>query len=178
MTTKRSTSEISIEVGEIEDADDLSSFAAKAFRDTYGSENEPERMQRYVAESFATSRVASELSDTKSHFFLARNERNRIVGYAKLLESEPEPCVGGEAIEIERIYVDSGAKGRGIGGKLMQRCIDEARAAGFPILWLGVWIRNERAVAFYKKWGFEIVGTHVFVLGGDEQTDWVMSRAV
>lgn len=176
--TKSSTTEISIVLGTIADADELSHFGEKAFRDTYASENEPERMQQYVIESFSPSRVATELSDTKNRYFVARNESGRIVGYAKLVESEPEPCVGKKAIEIERIYVDSGEKGKGIGGKMMQRCIDEAGKAGFPVLWLGVWIKNEPAVSFYKKWGFEIAGTHVFVLGGDEQTDWVMSRAV
>ena len=45
--------------------------------------------------------------------------------------------------------------------------------------WLGVWERNARAQAFYRKQGFAPVGTHTFVLGSDEQTDeiWVKPLA-
>ena len=58
----------------------------------------------------------------------------------------------------------------------MDAAIDAARARGAQTLWLGVWERNPRAVAFYAKYGFARVGEHTFVLGDDWQTDWVFSR--
>ena len=39
-----------------------------------------------------------------------------------------------------------------------------------------MWERNERAQAFYRKHGFRKVGTQVFVVGTDPQTDHVMLR--
>jgi len=44
-------------------------------------------------------------------------------------------------------------------------------------VWLGVWEHNPRAIAFYRKWGFEAVGEHVFVVGTDPQRDLVMTRS-
>ena len=41
-------------------------------------------------------------------------------------------------------------------------------------MWLGVWERNPRAIAFYLKAGFVQVGSHVFMVGSDRQTDWVL----
>ena len=41
-------------------------------------------------------------------------------------------------------------------------------------LWLGVWERNPRAIAFYRKAGFVEVGSHTFVLGSDPQRDLVL----
>jgi ribosomal protein S18 acetylase RimI-like enzyme len=41
-------------------------------------------------------------------------------------------------------------------------------------LWLGVWERNARAIAFYKKIGFVDVGSHDFYVGADRQTDRVL----
>jgi ribosomal protein S18 acetylase RimI-like enzyme len=58
----------------------------------------------------------------------------------------------------------------------MQACLDEARGAGRRTVWLGVWERNERARAFYRKWDFRDVGTQPFQLGSDAQTDVVMER--
>jgi len=44
------------------------------------------------------------------------------------------------------------------------------------VLWLGVWERNARAIAFYRKQGFEVVGEQEFMLGADRQRDLVMAR--
>jgi len=44
-------------------------------------------------------------------------------------------------------------------------------------MWLGVWERNLRAIAFYAKCGFIDVGSHVFELGSDLQTDRIMWRS-
>ncbi len=60
----------------------------------------------------------------------------------------------------------------------MRACVDEARQAGHDAIWLGVWERNGRAQAFYRKWNFRAVGQHVFQLGSDPQRDIVMQRAV
>jgi ribosomal protein S18 acetylase RimI-like enzyme len=51
-----------------------------------------------------------------------------------------------------------------------------ARARSARELWLGVWERNERARAFYRKCGFRPVGKQVFVVGDDPQTDDVMIK--
>jgi ribosomal protein S18 acetylase RimI-like enzyme len=46
------------------------------------------------------------------------------------------------------------------------------------MIWLDVWERNARAIAFYQKWGFAVVGTQTFQLGSDLQNDLLMQRAV
>ena len=43
-------------------------------------------------------------------------------------------------------------------------------------VWLGVWERNARAQAFYGKYGFRPVGTHVFMFGDEPQTDEIWMR--
>ena len=58
----------------------------------------------------------------------------------------------------------------------MQAALDLAREKGFDWVWLGVWEHNHRAHAFYRKWGFERFGEHVFFVGLDAQTDWWMRR--
>ena len=51
-----------------------------------------------------------------------------------------------------------------------------AREKDRDVMWLGVWEYNPRAQRFYEKNGFRIVGSHVFVLGEDPQTDLLMQR--
>ena len=79
---------------------------------------------------------------------------------------------------LVRLYVLREWLGRGVGEALMRACLNEARSAGYETIWLGVWERNVRAQAFYRKWNFRDVGEQVFLLGSDEQRDIVMERAV
>ena len=51
---------------------------------------------------------------------------------------------------------------------------DAAVALGGQQMWLSVWERNPRAIAFYGKCGFRLVGTKDFWVGSDRQTDHVM----
>jgi ribosomal protein S18 acetylase RimI-like enzyme len=46
------------------------------------------------------------------------------------------------------------------------------------VLWLGVWERNARALAFYSRWGFTEVGEMHFLLGNDPQRDLVLALAL
>jgi ribosomal protein S18 acetylase RimI-like enzyme len=55
---------------------------------------------------------------------------------------------------------------------------DAARELGGRHLWLGVWERNPRAIAFYAKSGFVDIGSHDFFVGADRQTDQVFVAPV
>lgn len=60
----------------------------------------------------------------------------------------------------------------------MAAAAGEADRRGAPTLWLGVWERNAREIAFYAKCGFEDVGSHTFMIGTDAQVDRVMAAGV
>jgi ribosomal protein S18 acetylase RimI-like enzyme len=77
-------------------------------------------------------------------------------------------------MEIERIYAIKEYVGKGPGAELMKACINEAGKRGCERIWLGVWEKNPRAIAFYKKWGFKEISTHTFLLGNDPQRDFIM----
>ena len=77
-----------------------------------------------------------------------------------------------------RFYVDKAHHGRGIAQTLMQEAVATARKLGATTVWLGVWERNLRAIAFYVKCGFQDVGSQPFLVGSDLQTDRVMARVI
>lgn len=78
-------------------------------------------------------------------------------------------------IELKRIYLLSRWHGTGAGRALMQAAIAHARACGAPNLLLGVYQGNDRAVAFYRRAGFETVGTRRFQVGEGVYDDLVMA---
>ena len=162
--------------GTLNDAGLLSELGALTFSETFAADNTPEDLAAYIATSFNVAQQTVELEDPASTFLIAEVD-GRAAGYAMLHEGQPEKDVeGANAIELVRLYVSREWLGRGIGEELMRACIDEARQTGHETLWLGVWERNGRAQAFYRKWNFRAVGEHMFQLGSDMQRDILMER--
>ena len=160
------------------DAARLSAFAATAFSDTFAGENRPEDMAAYVVEAFGEPVQRVELTDPQCTVFVAERD-SEIVGYVMLRDGPPPSCVHDtSAIEIARLYAGQRWIGAGIGALLMQRCLVEAASRGRRTIWLGVWERNVRAIGFYQRWNFAIVGSQSFQLGSDRQNDRVMARRV
>jgi ribosomal protein S18 acetylase RimI-like enzyme len=77
-----------------------------------------------------------------------------------------------------RFYVDFAFHGQGVAQALMTAVEDAARARGASTLWLGVWESNVRAQAFYRKQGFTVVGSQIFILGSDPQRDLIMAKTI
>jgi ribosomal protein S18 acetylase RimI-like enzyme len=156
----------------------LRTLVIKTFRDTFDEHNTAEDMEQYVSKSFSEAQIENELKEEKTVFFLAA-DGDRIVGYAKVREGEKQEALGGkQALELHRIYVDKEYFGKKIGNILLDTCFDYTKQAGYKTIWLGVWEHNTKAIAFYTKHGFEKFGAHVFVLGADEQTDWLMKKDI
>jgi ribosomal protein S18 acetylase RimI-like enzyme len=170
--------DLTIRRAEPDDAGLLAELGARTFSETFAADNNPEDLAAYLASSFNPARQTAELADPASAFFIAE-VGGVAAGYAMLRAGEPAEGVGGaESVELVRLYVSREWLGRGVGEALMRVCLDEARRAGYETIWLGVWERNGRAQAFYRKWNFRAFGEHVFQLGSDPQTDILMGRAV
>lgn len=158
------------------DATRLAELGARTFRDTFAADNRPEDIEAYLASHYSPDLQERELTEASNCFLLAEAEGTP-AGYALLTETAPEGgVVGSRPLQVARLYVDKPFLGAGVGAALMRRCIDEARARGHDVLWLGVWDRNFRARAFYARWGFAEVGEMEFLLGSDLQRDLVLAR--
>lgn len=169
---------VTVRPGEASDASWLAAMAERTFRETYAAHNTPEDMEQYVAGHFGPGRQEAELRDPRL-ITLVAEDAGRPAGYAQLACGAAPEAVGGAApMEIVRFYVDRPWHGRGVAQILMSETARSARAAGARTLWLGVWERNDRAIAFYRKSGFVDVGTQTFVLGADRQRDLVLARTL
>lgn len=156
----------------------LAEMSAETFADSFAADNTPENMSTYLAASFSPEKQARELADTASRFLIIELD-GKAVGYAKLSFGHAPAAVASQMpMEIVRIYARKEWIGKGVGAELIAASLREAEQAGCDVVWLGVWERNPRAIAFYRKWGFEQVGTQTFQLGEDLQNDWVMARPV
>jgi ribosomal protein S18 acetylase RimI-like enzyme len=152
----------------VDDAARLAELAARTFHETFAMHNRPEDMEAYMSSAYGEPIQREELADPH-RITLVDEEGDALIAYAQLRVSLPE-------IEIGRFYVDSPWHGRGIAQAMMDAVLDVARELHATRIWLGVWERNPRAIAFYAKYGFHDCGSHPFLLGSDLQTDRLMER--
>lgn len=152
----------------------LAQIGRQTFHETFCDTNTEENLERYLERNFNPGRIKEELSHPDSLFFLARID-GQVAGYLKVNtgEAQTEPQES-RAFEIERIYVRKNWYGKQVGQKLMDHALYLAREKQSSYVWLGVWEKNYRAIRFYKKYGFEVFDTHVFRIGNDQQTDYLM----
>lgn len=172
------TDSLAIRYATAADNELLAEIGAQTFYDTFAPDNTPEDMRAYLAASFSPEKQARELADPRSIFLIAEIA-GRAAGYAHLRQTPPPTCItGARAIEIGRLYARQEWIGRGVGAALMRACLDHAARQNADTIWLDVWERNPRAIAFYQAWGFVQVGTQTFQLGDDRQNDLLMQRSV
>ena len=169
---------IAVRTATVADAQMLAELGAQSFARTFGPDNTPEDMAAYLKQAFGPQIQAAELAEPGS-LFLVAEVGGEAVGYARLREGPaPDPIHGASPIEIVRFYARPDWIGRGVGAALMRACLAQARQRGMRTLWLDVWERNPRALAFYARWGFHEIGSQPFWLGTDVQTDVLMERPV
>jgi ribosomal protein S18 acetylase RimI-like enzyme len=158
------------------DASALAAFAEAMFRDTFAAGNTPADMDEYCASAFGQALQRAEIAEPALSTLLAE-DAGRLVGYVQFGPGEAPACVSPPpAWELRRLYVAPESKGSGLASELTARAVSGARAGGAASLWLGVWERNPRAIRFYEKAGFKVVGEHTFQLGRDPQRDLIMTR--
>jgi len=174
------TQDLEIRPARAADIEALAALAERTFRDTFAADNAAADLDAYVRSAFSAGPLEDELSHSHSIFLLAfLGGAPDPIGYAKLRAGAPDPSVTGtNPIEIERLYVDQSVLGRRVGAALMRACLERAASGGHRTVWLGVWERNQRAIAFYERWGFVTVGSHVFRLGSEDQRDLILTRPV
>jgi ribosomal protein S18 acetylase RimI-like enzyme len=159
------------------DAEALAEFGARTFFETFAADNTAEDMQLFLASTWHPDLQRAEILDPGLDTLLACDGQNALAGFAQVRAAHPPAGIVVRApVELKRFYVDRPWQGQGVARTLMEAAEQAARARGAREFWLGVWERNERAQAFYRKCGFRKVGTQIFVVGTDPQTDNVMLR--
>lgn len=162
----------------IHDARLIADISHQTFYETFAAYNSKEDMNKFLTEQFTKGKLIMEVGARANSFLLAY-EGKEIAGYVKLRDGRVPPAMGDvAAMELARIYVVKRSIGQGVGSFLMQACVDRAKEEHKDWLWLGVWEKNERAIEFYRRWGFEKFGETEFLLGDSIQHDWLMKKRI
>ena len=160
----------------VADATTLAVIGSATLLDAYAGFLPGEALLAHCARLHVPAVYEAELARPKSRAWLAEVEPGAApIGYALLTVPEfPPELVEAGDLELRRIYVLSRFHGDGAGKRLMETAVAHTREAGAPHLLLGLHPENHRAMAFYRKHGFEQIGTRRFYLGQTPFEDPVM----
>lgn len=160
------------------DARVLAELASATFREAFAADFPAHDVELYCAEAFSEGAQAREIADPAMMSLLVEHD-GTAVAYAQLRRgAAPVGVAPLPALQLKRIYVLRQWHGTGLATALLRRVAELARTDGARSLWLAVWQRNARAIRFYERSGFAVVGAMDFVLGTDRQRDHVMSATV
>ncbi|MGB3073718.1 MAG: GNAT family N-acetyltransferase [Chitinophagales bacterium] len=169
---------ISIRKGTVADAADLTEIGIVTFTEKWKDNYDQKTLQTYLSKAYDAAVILRELQQEVVTYLIATAE-NQMIGFAKLSRRQQlaewitEPC-----LEVCRIYVLQAFQDHKAGARLMDAAIEIAKEEKLQSVVLGVWENNHRAISFYKKLGFEQIGTHPFLTGDVVETDWVMRKEV
>ncbi|MCM3765576.1 GNAT family N-acetyltransferase [Neobacillus niacini] len=154
----------------------LQEISIETFNETFKDQNSPENMDAYLERAFNLNQLEKELSNSSSRFFFVYFN-NELAGYIKVnIDDAQSEEMGNESLEVERIYIKSKFQKHGLGKVLLNKAIEIATERNKKKIWLGVWEKNENALAFYKRLGFVQTSAHSFYMGDEEQTDFIMTK--
>lgn len=151
------------------DVPDLSALAIRIYVDTVGHTFRPSDLTAYLEENL--SKDCFDRAIEQDTILLAFVDQ-RMVGFIQFGDVKLPVEPGSESDrEVHRLYVDPSVQSRGVGGQLMDAALEDIRRSGAENIYLDVWERNDGAIRFYRRYGFEIIGAHRIAVESGAPTD-------
>lgn len=160
---------------EPKDAAKLALVGAATFLETFANDHPGDDLTAFCATSHSLAAWQAALAKSDTAAWIVEEAVGSPIGYAVLVTASLPGTTPDDA-EIKRIYVLSKWHNTGTGRALFEAAEAEARARGAKRLALSVYTKNTRAIAFYERAGFVVVGRASFPGFGEEFWDYVMAK--
>jgi ribosomal protein S18 acetylase RimI-like enzyme len=141
------------------DAAQIRSILQDTWQDSYASFIPEEDLFGYLDQQYNVNAIEKSVTDSK------------IVGIIAEVDSIAAGCVrmhyNGEEqrLYVQQLYILPQYQRLGLGSRLMEFAAERAKLLDLDRVWLGVMVKNEPAVIWYTKMGYEIVETTPFIMG-------------
>ena len=161
-----------------EDAAALEHIGRATFLEAFADFVAGADLMAHLDRQYDRTKIAQWLNSAGWAAWLAETAKLSPVGFLLLCPPDmPIATHAADDIEIKRIYLFSHYHGSGIAAEMVQAALDHARQAGKKRVLLGVNVENFRALGFYRKMGFETIGTRNFIVGTEVHDDYIMARS-
>ncbi len=118
----------------------------------------------YCDAEYSVAKTRRQIQDPNTQYLLALVDELP-VGFAKLKFNEHSSHLNlSNTCQVEKIYVLNDFTSKKIGHTLLNAIMTEATNRKCEAVWLSTYIKNVKAINFYKKNGYEQIGSDDFVV--------------
>ena len=144
------------------DAKVLAKLAKTSFIPAHGHSAPKNDIDNYITTNFSEANFIKELENPENHYYIIYHE-NKIAGYSKItLNTVNENIEQKNVTYMSRLYLLKEFYGLNLGKTLFDFNIEFSKEHNQAGIWLAVWVENDKAIKFYTKMGFKIVGVYDF----------------
>ncbi len=144
------------------DAPIIADIGKRSFIESHGHSASAADIDSYVSRKYTLHAVQQELEDPANNYHLI-SFNGQPAGYSKIiLDAANENLPDRHITCLDRLYLLRDFYDLMLGAKLLQFNIDLSKQAGQTGMWLYTWTENKRAITFYHKAGFRIIGAANF----------------
>lgn len=142
----------------------LAGIGKVTFLEAHGNSASEEVVTEYVNKNYNNAVLTAQLSDPANIIYLIYH-KGVAAGYSKILyDTEQIAIPSPKVTKLERLYLLKDFYGLDLGQELLNFNIELSKKMEQSGMWLFVWKENHRAINFYHKVGFKIIGSHDFKL--------------
>jgi ribosomal protein S18 acetylase RimI-like enzyme len=155
------TAGVEISEASVDDVDALSALAIKTYVDAWGAEFAPDDLAWHLERTISPARWRAHLAKDRVLWAWLEGKPVAYVQFGPM--DEPR------AVLIDRLYVEAGLQGQGIGSELLRRALAEPEVIAADEVRIDVWQDNAGARRLYERLGSRFEGERVpFVLKSGE----------
>ncbi len=167
---------ITIRRATIKDSESISFLGKKTFDESFGYLfNDRRDLIGYLDATFSSLKIKNSIDKSHNIYWLVVDD-DLPIGYAKLQLNAPSEFINDDKVcKLQKIYFLKSYVSQGIGSRLQEEVFNLAIKQGYTSLWLSVLKENEKAISFYERKNYKIVGEHLFTIGKQNFDFWVMA---
>ncbi|MEM9077771.1 MAG: GNAT family N-acetyltransferase [Bacteroidota bacterium] len=167
--------QILFDKAKLEDSLRISILLKTVYIQVYGVEGVTHEFANFIDEKFSKKSIEKTLETNPEQLQIAYLKGNPI-GVSEILFNSLCPIRKIQLPELGKLYVLERFKGRGIGYGLLSNTEKLVIQKGFDQLNLEVYIKNEGAISFYKRQGYEVIGKVDFPMEQNTYENLVMTK--
>lgn len=134
----------------------------EAWVEAHGHSAPKKDIDHYLSKNYTEDALKDQLLD-KNNIYHIIYYNNEPAGFSKLILNKPNANLKSQKVaSLDRIYLSKNFQGKGLGLELLNFNLEYAKNHLQTGIWLATWIENNKAISFYKKNGFAIVGKYDF----------------
>ena len=146
----------------VADAELLSKLGKTTFIESHGKSASEANIESYVNLKYSQNACVVELQNSDNIFYLLYHNE-KAIGYSKIILNVPDANIPIKNVtKLERFYVLQDYHNLKLGWELFNYNLIYSKNQQQAGMWLYTWTENQKAINFYTKAGFKIIGNYDF----------------